>query len=154
MSWRWRIVVSLATLLVGSGCAGLPEVAPIVRPADPGAEMRPDLIVADPEVIPPGGIVALTFPEETTRGILFVLEERVGDSWAHRYNLSSDGPGQPFKMSWHLPDDENVAFPDIGVGGGGPDRVPIPETAEPGDYRICTGNAGDEFCTPIEIVTR
>ncbi|MDQ3345655.1 MAG: hypothetical protein M3473_05090, partial [Chloroflexota bacterium] len=84
MSWRWRIVVSLATLLVGSGCSGLPEVAPIVGPADPGAEMRPDLIVADPEVIPPGGIVALTFPEETTRGILFVLEERVGDSWAHR----------------------------------------------------------------------
>ncbi len=152
MSWRWRIVVSLATLLVGSGCSGLPEVAPIVGPADPGAEMRPDLIVADPEVIPPGGIVALTFPEETTRGILFVLEERVGDSWAHRYNLSSDGPGQPFKMSWHLPDDENAAFPDIGVGGGGPDRRPIPEIAEPGHYRICTGNAGDEFCTPIEIV--
>jgi len=67
MSWRWRIVVSLATLLVGSGCSGLPEVALIVGPADPGAEMRPDLIVADPEVIPPGSIVALTYQSSAGR---------------------------------------------------------------------------------------
>ena len=151
MSWRWRIVVSLATLLVGSGCSGLPEVAPIVGPADPGAEMRPDLIVADPEVIPPGGIVALTFPEETTRGILFVLEERVGDSWAHRFDLRSDGPGAGWKRSWHPVGAEPIAVADIGVGGPGPDRVPIPEVAEPGDYRICTGNAGENFCVPIRI---
>jgi len=114
--------------------------------------MRPDLIVADPAVVSPGGVVALTFPEETSRGVLFVLEERADESWAHRYNLSSDGPGPGWQMAWHLPNEQNIAFPDIGVGGAGPDRVPIPETAEPGDYRICTGNAGDEFCAPIEIV--
>jgi hypothetical protein len=114
--------------------------------------MRPDLIVADPERVEPGGVVALTFPQETARGILFVLEERAGESWAHRYNLSSDGPGEGWEMSWHLPNADGIAFPDIGVGGGGPDRVPIPASAEPGDYRICTGNAGEEFCTPIEIV--
>jgi hypothetical protein len=32
--------------------------------------------------------------------------------------------------------------------------VTIPEVAEPGDYRICTGNAGDEFCTPIQVAAR
>jgi hypothetical protein len=121
-------------------------------PADAGAEMRPDLIVADPTVASPGGVIALTFPQETMRGVLFVLEKRADESWSHRYNLSSDGPGAGWEMSWHLPNAENIAFPDIGVSGPGPDRVPIPETAEPGSYRICTGNAGEEFCAPIEIV--
>jgi len=54
-------------------------------------------------------------------------------------------------MGWFPLDAEGIGFPDIGVGGPGPDRVPIPDVAEPGDYRICTGNARDEFCTPIEI---
>lgn len=147
-----RILAALALMLAVAGCGGGdPSLSPLNAPADPGAEMRPDLIVADVERVEPGGVVALMFPEETLRGILFVLEERVGDSWAHRYNLSAGGAGQQFEISWHLPDAE-VEFPSIGVSGGGPDWVPIPETAEPGQYRICTGNAGDEFCTPIEIV--
>lgn len=128
-------------------------VATPAGPADPAAEVRPDLLVVEPAVAAPGDVVALTFPEESSRGILFVLEERIGDSWAHRYNLTSDGPGTGWELAWYLPD-ANVAIEDIGVGGPGPDRVPIPETAEPGDYRICTGNAGDEFCALIEIAVR
>ena len=49
------------------------------------------------------------------------------------------------------PGEDALVVPDIGVGGPGPDRVPIPEVAQPGEYRICTGNAGVNFCTPIEI---
>lgn len=113
--------------------------------------MQPDLIVADPAAISPGGVVGLTFPEESNRGVLFVLERRVGDSWAHRYDLLSDGPGAGWQRSWHPVGAEPIVVEDIGVGGPGPDRVPIPETAEPGDYRICTGNAGENFCTPIRI---
>ncbi|MGQ0608815.1 MAG: hypothetical protein ACT4OQ_10190 [Chloroflexota bacterium] len=45
-----------------------------------------------------------------------------------------------------------MAVPTIGVGGPGPDRMSIPETVEVGEYRICTGNAGENFCTPIEII--
>ena len=37
--------------------------------------------------------VALTFPERTLRAVWFVLEESVGDSWNHRHNHMSDGPG-------------------------------------------------------------
>ena len=56
-------------------------------------------------------------------------------------------------MSWHAAGAaEGMAVEDIGVGGPGPDHVPIPDPAEPGDYRICTGNAGADFCAPIEIV--
>lgn len=113
--------------------------------------MRPDLIVADLERVEPGGVVALTFPENTDRGVLFVLERQTGDSWAHRYDLLSDGPGEEWQRSWNAVGASPMAVAAIGVGGPGPDRVPIPETAEPGDYRICTGNAGENFCTPIEI---
>jgi len=139
------------TLLLLSACSVVPEVAQIVGPADPGAQVQADMIVADPAVVPPGAIVALNFPQETTRGVLFVLEERVGDSWAHRYDLLSDGPGPEWQRSWHVAGAEAIVVPAIGVGGPGPDRVPIPETASPGDYRICTGNAGDNFCAQIEI---
>ena len=144
-----RVLLLLLSVLILAGCGEI--VATPAGPANPGAEVRPDLLVADPTVTAPGDVVALTFPAETTRGILFVLEERIGDTWAHRYNLTSDGPGAGWELAWHLPDDQSVAFPDIGVMGPGPDRVPIPETAEPGDYRICTGNAGEEFCALVEI---
>ena len=128
----------------GAGGAG--------APANPAAEMRPDLLVIDPTTAAPGDVVALTFPEETTRGILFVLEQRVGDTWVNRFYLRSDGPGEGWEMSWHAAAEQGLAVEDIGVGGPGPDHVPIPEPAEPGAYRICTGNAGADFCAPIEIV--
>ena len=144
------ILVLVAAMATGCTAVSVPVVEQ--GPADPDAEMRPDLMVADPDEIAPGGVVALTFPEESVRGVHFVLEERVGESWALRYNLFSDGPGAGWQRSWQSASLEAVVVPDIGVGGPGPDRVPIPEPAAPGDYRICTGNAGENFCTPIEIV--
>jgi hypothetical protein len=142
----------VAILAVGSACSGLVDPIAPIGPADPDARMEPDLIVPDPAVVAPGGVVALSFPNETVRGIAFVLEVRAGESWAHRYNLFSDGPGAGWRRSWQPAGAEAIAVEDIGVGGVGPDRVPIPETAPPGEYRICTGNAGENFCAPIEIV--
>jgi len=122
------------------------------QPPNPAAEMRPDLLVIEPTTAAPGDVVALTFPEETMRGILFVLDQRVGDGWVTRFYLRSNGPGAGWQMSWNAAGAaEGIAVEDIGVGGPGPDHVPIPEPAEPGDYRICTGNAGADFCSPIEI---
>ena len=137
----------------GAGAAGDPGGAGVAPdPANPDAEMRPDLLVIEPARAAPGDVVALTFPDETTRGILFVLDQRVGDTWATRFYLRSNGPGEGWEMSWQAADAQGVAVEDIGVGGPGPDQVPIPEPAEPGEYRICTGNAGENFCAPIEIV--
>jgi hypothetical protein len=139
-----------AALMLVSACSLLDP--PAARgPADPDAVMAPDLITADPAVVAPGGVVGLGFPEDTTRGVLFVLERRAGDAWDHRYNLLSDGPGPDWQRAWHPADEGPLAVEDIGVGGPGPDRVPIPEVAEPGDYRICTGNAAPNICTPIRI---
>jgi hypothetical protein len=146
---RGTILVLVAA--IATGCTAGPGPVVELGPADPDAEMRPDLMVADPEAISPGGVVAVTFPEETMRGIHFVLEEHVGESWALRYNLFSDGPGAGWQRSWQPATLEAVVVPDIGVGGPGPDRVPIPEPVTSGDYRICTGNSSDNFCTPIRI---
>ncbi|MEO5985590.1 MAG: hypothetical protein ABIW50_03140 [Candidatus Limnocylindria bacterium] len=145
------IPIALVGVILATGCTLVREVGPGEGPADPNARMAPDLIVANPTEAAPGAVVGLTFPAETTRGILFVLEERVGDAWAHRYNLLSDGPGAGWERSWSAVDAGPIAVEDIGVGGPGPDRVPIPDTADAGDYRICTGNAGDNFCAPIRI---
>jgi hypothetical protein len=144
-------LVSACGLIPGDGQPSEPG-APGVAPANPDAEMRPDLLVFDPPEAGPGDVVALGFPEETTRGILFVLDQRVGDAWVTSFLLTSDGPGAGWQREWWPVDAEGVAVPDIGVGGLGPDRVLIPEVVEPGDYRICTGNAGADFCAPIEIV--
>ncbi|HEY8170673.1 MAG TPA: hypothetical protein VIH24_06195 [Candidatus Limnocylindria bacterium] len=145
-----RVMLAVLGLLV-AGCRMF-EPQPANLPADPDAEMRPDLIVVDPVGAAPGEVVALTFPQETTRGILFVLEREVGDGWQLQYYLTSDGPGAGWERTWQAAGADGMAVEDIGVGGPGPDRVLIPDVAEPGSYRICTGNAGDEICTPIEIL--
>jgi len=33
----------------------------------------------------------------------------------------------------------------------GPDRVALPGDLQSGEYRVCTANAGDEFCAPLTI---
>jgi hypothetical protein len=145
---------SLAFLLLfaAAGCDAPPEPAQAGGPADPEAEMRPDLIVADPSEVAPGEVLSLTFPAETPRGIHFVLERQTGDSWVHAFDLVSDAPGPGWQRDWSLAGSEDFAIPDIGVGGPGPDRVLIPDVAEPGPWRVCTGNAGENICTEIEVV--
>jgi len=147
-------------LLPGGGTTGGAAAHPggagaglVGQPPNPAAERRPDLLVIDPAQAAPGDVVALTFPEETMRGILFTLDQRVDDGWVTFFYLRSNGPGAGWEMSWEAAGAaEGMAVEDIGVGGPGPDHVPIPDPAEPGDYRICTGNAGADFCAPIEIV--
>lgn len=151
------LATACSVLPAGGGAAGGAAADPggaggAPAPANPAAEMRPDLLVIEPAQAAPGDVVALSFPEETTRGILFVLEQRVDDGWVTRFYLISDGPGQGWQREWWPVDAEGFAIPDIGVGGPGPDRVLIPDITEPGDYRVCTGNAGADFCAPIEIV--
>ena len=147
--------VLVAALTIGATLGGCATVPPTAEPAaDPNAEMRPDLLVVDPARAAPGDVVALTFPEETTRGILFTLDERGGDVWSTRFFLTSDGPGAGWQREWWPVNAEGMAIPDIGVGGVGPDRVLIPEVVEPGGYRICTGNAGQDFCAELEIAQR
>jgi hypothetical protein len=115
-------------------------------------EMRPDLMVADPEQVAPGEQVALTFPEETGRGLGFALDQQTDDGWQRRaYLTSAPGDGPPDEPAWHPPD-PRPEWDSIGIGGPGPDVVQIPDELEPGSYRICDVMSGDEnICTPITI---
>lgn len=116
---------------------------------EPSPSMRPDLLVLDPETAAPGDTVAMLFPRGTGRGVAFQLDRRVGDDWVTRYWLTSDGNGgRPVSVPVQT---EGYGTPDVGVGGRGPDHVVLPTDVVPGDYRICTANAGSEFCAPVEI---
>lgn len=137
---------SLAALVIG-GCAG---IIPTGTPNDATAVFRPAAMVADREAAAPGDIVEISFPDAMARGILFVLEQHTGSSWTYRYALISDAAGGRDPSWQHA--EEGVAVDDIGIGGEGPDRVVIPEPAARGDYRICTGNAVENVCVPIQIV--
>lgn len=134
-----------------SACAAA-DLLPPGTPHDPTAVVRPASMAADRETASPGDIVGLRFPDAMTRGVWFVLEQEVAESWTYRYDLTSDGPGAGWEVGWHVAGEEGFAVEDIGVGGNGPDHVVIPDTAEPGTWRICTGNAVENVCVRIEIV--
>ena len=142
-----------ALALVLAACAAT-DLLPPGTPHDATAVFSPASMVVDPETAAPGDVVELSFPDEMTRGVWFVLDQEVGESWTYRYDLTSDGPGAGWPVDWHVAGEEGFAVEDIGVGGNGPDHVAIPETAEPGTWRICTGNAGENICVRIEIVER
>lgn len=149
MSSRSALVVGVLVLALAGVLGGCAGIVPGGTPHDSTAVFRPADMIADREVASPGDVVEISFPEEMTRGILYVLEEDTGMSWAYRYALISDGAGG--RMRWHEADAQ-IFVEDIGVGGIGPDRVVIPEVAAPGDYRICTGNAAENVCVPMAIV--
>jgi hypothetical protein len=149
---RRLTATAVAIVVLVAGCSPVLVPLPDGEPADPEAQMRPDLIVAEPVQVAPGDVLSLTFPAETMRGVHFVLERQAGNAWIHRFDLTSDGPGPGWQRRWSPAGAEGFAVEDIGVGGPGPDRVVIPDVAEPGTWRICTGNAGENICTTIEIV--
>ncbi len=142
-----RRLAWLGAVVVLIGCTA----APVETPHDANAAFRSDIIVADPQAAAPGDFVSMTFPNGLSRGIMYVLEEEVGASWAYRYILLS-GLTVAAPPSWHEPIYSDAEIPGIGVEGLGPDRVVIPEDATPGAYRICTGNADENVCARIEIV--
>lgn len=140
--------VGLAVLI--AGCTG-----PGTGPHDPGATMRPDLVKVDPVQVRPGQAVQVTFPEHTERGVAWVLEAETGESWRVEYFLTAAVSGYDNASTpnwWSADDTEGKGWDDIGVGGPGPDRLVVPDTATPGTYRLCTANSVENLCVGIEIV--
>lgn len=116
---------------------------------EPAPSMRPDLLVLAPDPAAPGDTVAMRFPEESGRGVAFQLDQQIGGEWFTRYWLTSDGNGgRPISVPVYT---EGYGVPDVGVGGPGPDHIVLPDDVVAGSYRICTANAGDEFCASVEI---
>jgi hypothetical protein len=119
-------------------------------PPVPEPQLRPDLLVLEPSIASPGDLVAMRFPESTMRGIAFQLDQRTADGWEPVAWMTSDANGgvtltvPPFT--------EGYAVEDVGIGGPGPDHVLLPEELDAGEYRVCTANAGRDYCAPLEVV--
>lgn len=136
-------------MALGSDCSLILAQELYPPPPAPPAELREDLMVANPPVARPGDVVELTFPEKTSRGIAFQLDRREDDGWTTEWWMTSDANGgQPTTVAAGT---EGYSYDDIGFEGPGPDRVLVHPDTAPGDYRICTANAGEEFCTPLTV---
>lgn len=119
-------------------------------PPEPEPQMRPDLLTLDPSPAAPGQLVTMHFPEQTSRGVAFQLDRRAGDGWEPVAWMTSDGNGgEPVTVPAFT---DGYGVNDVGVSGPGPDHVRLPDDVSSGGYRICTANAGEEFCAPLEVV--
>lgn len=143
-----RGAASLVVMALLAACsAATPSSQPSV--SESAGAVPAGAMVVEPAHARPGQLVAARFPGGWDRGILFALDAQAGDGWDRRWMLISDGSGgEPL---W-FPSGQDVAVEAIGVAGPGPDHLLIPDVAEPGTYRVCTANAGEDICAPVEIV--
>lgn len=151
----WSVLIAgLITGLVAcgnDGSNGGTDDAPTDGPYDASAELRPELLELEPEEVQPGATIRMHFPEETPRGVGFVLEEEVDGAWQLRYFLTA-AEHAGASPSWSTAgEQQGPVWPDVGVTGPGPNWIQIPHTADPGSYRVCTANAGEEFCARLEL---
>lgn len=112
-------------------------------------EVMPDVIVAEPSAVRPGETVRLELLQESMRGIGWALERREDGRWRHLYDLISDKRGGP--PAWQEVGGD-IEIDLVAITGSGPDIVVIPESAEPGDYRICTLFVEHGFCASLTIL--
>ncbi|GAA1134492.1 hypothetical protein [Arthrobacter flavus] len=143
------VIVPLG-LLIGCGDGGNQRQGA----NDPAAQMRPALLEISTSPTSPGETIEVRFPQETDRGIAWVLEEQSGNDWRVLYYLgaaldNNDSFSSP--SWWSVDDNEGKAVPDIGVNGPGPDTLAIPDSIDPGTYRLCTANSVKNICTMLDI---
>ncbi len=159
-----KVCVALAPLLLLTSCgpdasvSGGSVTGPD-RPDTVDTTMSPTLdakwrgsMTITPTAATPGQRIALRFPDHFSRGVAFSLAAWKGESWEVQYYLTSGpGSGSPAPEWWSVEDSEGHGWPDVGIGGPGPDYVMIPNTAPSGTYRLCTANARDQACELLTI---
>lgn len=131
----------------GDGAPALKQPLPSVPASSAGA------MVLDSTSVAPGDEIGLFFPEESPRGVAFSLAPWSGDGWEEvEYYLSSDWSQKSRTPSWWSKQDSaGRGWPDIGIGGPGPDHVVVPDSAWAGPYLLCTENASDQMCAVLTV---
>jgi hypothetical protein len=121
--------------------------------AAPPPESDPPLIVVTPDVARPGQVIELRYPTKILRGVPFVLSRWDDGQWSEpQFLLLSHRAWWANGPAWSARGSERWSWRDLGVGGPGPDRLKVPEIAEPGSYRICTANTGEKsYCVQLTI---
>lgn len=146
------LVAGLASGLAACGNQEPDEApAPTDEPYDESAELRPDLLELEQDEVRAGTTIEMYFPEESPRGVGFVLEQEVDGAWQLRYFLTAAEHAGTSPSWWPAGERDDAGWPDVGVTGPGPNWIQIPHTADPGSYRVCTANAEDGFCAPLQV---
>ncbi|QBI21658.1 hypothetical protein ER308_20195 [Egibacter rhizosphaerae] len=142
--------VAVTAMVLVAACA--PDEADVDErgPLDPEAAMDTEQIVAEPAEARPGDTVEVRFPQEHQRGIHLVLERAADGDYHHAYDISTNVHTDEGPLVVEA-GTEGFGIDDIGIVGPGPDPLPIPDDAPAGDYRVCTGNAGENVCAPVTI---
>lgn len=92
-----------------------------------------------PRDVKPGAVAELRFADEVNRGVGYWLERRQDHGWERRYHAvaapheGGAGPDSPSTA----PAGDPLDVPDLVVADRGPDRLVVPDTAEPGRWRVC-----------------
>lgn len=152
------LLIPVLAVFVGAcaaGSVGEPSttqagMSQVKGPNDPDARIAPDVIRLERTQVTAGEQLEIFFPKESIRGVHFALEARDDSGWDLRHHLLSDWGGERNPQSFPA-GSPTFAVEDVGIGGPGPDTVVIPHDAEPGEYRICTGNMRDNVCALLTI---
>lgn len=123
---------------------------PMPWPIDPDAVTDPARMTLEPSRAAPGALIAIRFPGGHDRGVLYAIDARFGEVWERRALLLSDANGG--RPQWAPADGEDLVVEMVGIGGEGPDRLIVPDVLDTGQYRICTANAVEALCVPLDVV--
>lgn len=107
----------------------------VLETADP-ADLE---MTVEPGLAGPGQVVTVTYLRPWTHGLGYKLvraDTADPDLSEPDYYLVSDGGNGRRSMAWY-PGDEPPGYDGIAIGGRGPERVRIPESASEGPWLLC-----------------
>lgn len=150
---RLSVTGLVGVLVLFAGCAAESDSEPSAFTGrhDASAQVRPDLMEIEPTRAEPGEVLAVRFPQETDRGVAFVLEAETAEGWDLRYFLVAGSEAVGVAEWWTPADAKGRGWDDVGIAGPGPDFVEVPDAATPGDCRLCTANAVENVCATVEV---
>lgn len=152
----------LRLLLIGvagaalAGCGDRRSPEPAAWTLDPTDGVISAESFTVPDQVAAGDQFDVTFEESVDREMVYDLYHDDAEVWTSRYQLfppgsSGSGSSEP---SW-VAAGEEVNIASVGLTGTGPDRLVIPQDADPGRYVLCVREAVDPprtRCAPLEVV--
>jgi hypothetical protein len=146
---RTATLLALVALALAS-CGQAPDADAPDGTVHRDAIVDPSRLVVDADRAAPGSLLQVSFPGGMTRGPGFTIDRRVDERWVWRYVVSSDtddplptarAVDPTVQLEWN----SGPAF-----DGPRPHRIPIPEDADDGRYRICTA-PDPVVCVEVEV---